>query len=152
MQMFCKSDKQIERTYMFQSRKANSWDWSGPRSIKIMSMKAVNSQNVLLLVIYFEFIKSEKCVSNLKVDGGLVSARSLLFPNSSLVAFTGVNGRWVAWTRRDRLASFTISALVLIRGFRCWGMRLKNCCFLSAEAILSDEALKSQCASDAKRI
>lgn len=84
-----------------------------------MSTKAVDSQNVLLLGIYFEFIKSEKCASNLKVDGGLVVARSLLFPNSSLVAFTGVNGRWVAWTRRDRLASFTISALVLIRGFRC---------------------------------
>lgn len=84
-----------------------------------MSMKAVNSQNVLLLGINLEFIKSEKCVSNLKVDGGLVFARWLLFPNSSLVTFSGVNGRWVSWTRSDRLASFTICALVLIRGFRC---------------------------------
>lgn len=84
-----------------------------------MSIKAVNSENVSLLGIYFEFMKSEKCVSNLKVDGGLPFVTSLPFPNSSLVAFTGVKGRWVAWTRRDRLASFTISALVLISGFRC---------------------------------
>lgn len=135
---------------MFQSGKANSWNWSGLRSIKMMSMKAVNSHNVLLLGIYF-VIKSEKCLSNLKVDGGLVFVRSSLFPNSSLVAFTGVNGRWVAWTRRDRLASFTISALVLIRGFRWWAIRLTNCCFLSIEAILSDGALKSQPAKDGKR-
>lgn len=89
-------------------------------------------------------------MSNLKVDGGLVFARSLLFPNSSLVTFTGVNGRWVAWTRRDRLASFTISALVLMRGFRCCASRLRNGCFLSIEAILSDEALRSQSGNDGK--
>lgn len=136
---------------MFQSGKASSWNWSGLRSIKMMSMKAVNSQNVLSLAIFFEVLKSEKCVSNLKVDGGLVLVQSSLFPNSSLVAFTGVNGRWVAWTRRDRLASFTISALVLIRGFGWWAIRLTNCCLVSIEAILSDEALKSQSAKGGKR-
>lgn len=90
----------------------------------MMSMKAVKSHNVQLLSIYFGFLNSGKCVSHLKVDGGLDFAQPLLFPNSSLVAFTGVNGRWVAWTCRDRLASFTISALVLIRGFRCWAIGL----------------------------
>lgn len=83
-----------------------------------MSMKAVNIQNVILLGIKFELIRLEKCVANLKVDGGLFFTRSL-FPKSSLVAFAGVNGRWVDCTRRDRLASLTISALVLTRGLRC---------------------------------
>lgn len=67
-----------------------------------------------------------------------------LFPKSSLVAIAGVNGRWVDRTRRDRLASLTISALVLIRGLRCCVIRLQNCCFLSREAILTNEVLKSQ--------
>lgn len=58
-------------------------------------------------------------MANLKVDGGLFFARSLWCPKSSLVSFDGVNGRWVDWTRRERLASLTISALVLISGLRC---------------------------------
>lgn len=81
-------------------------------------MKAADIQNVILLSTDFEFIQSPQCITNLKVDGGLFFVQSL-FPKSSLVAVAGVNGRWVDRTRRERLASLTISALVLIRGLRC---------------------------------
>lgn len=107
-----------------------------------MSTKAADIQNVTLLGTDFEVIQSAKRAPNLKVDGGLFVERPL-FPKSSLVAFAGVTGRWVDWTRRDRLASLTIAALVLIRGLRCCVVRPKGCCcrrFLSREAILSNEA------------
>lgn len=81
-------------------------------------MKAADIQNDILLSIDFEFIQLLKRVTNLKVDGGLFFVQSLL-PKSSLVAIAGVNGRWVDRTCRDRLASLTISALVLIRGLCC---------------------------------
>lgn len=76
-------------------------------------------------------------VTNLKVDGGLLSrsARTELFPKSCLCPSLGVNGRWVDGTRKDCLASLTISALVFLTELRRGTNGLQTSCFLSMEAI-----------------
>lgn len=135
----------FEWTYIVQRSETSPWTWPRVRSIKMKTMKKIK------LITFIGYMwptanrriwQTEKglmlsFVTNLKVDGGLLawSARTELFPKSCLCPSLGVNGRWVDWTRRNCLASLTISALVFLKALRRGMKGLQLSCFLSIETI-----------------
>lgn len=74
-------------------------------------------------------------VANLKADGGLLpwSPRTEFAPKSLLGPSLGVNGRCVDWTRRDCLASLTISAHDFLKLLRRGVKALQTPCLVSIE-------------------
>lgn len=132
-----------KRTYMFQRREASPWAWSGVGSVEVLSMKAANVQNQginstcgtvwpICWATLWGCWQSSCCDANLKDDGGLLPwlARTVSSPNRWRCPSLGVNGRLVDCTRRDCLASLTISALVFVTHLRCLAAWLDmSCCF-----------------------